>query len=190
MIVFFEDNVERTRNPRSGAKRPTYVHRKQCTFALPGSTTYDFGQTNKHFVSPEAEWPPLVRRALADARERAGEEKAPLYNAVHANLYPHGGAGVMPHQDNETGLTEGLPIFSYTYLEDASLPRPFSIYAVERDGSGKRARLEDIPLGDGDVLVMKGRMQKDYYHGVEKVSRKKHGLARINLPVRALAPEG
>jgi hypothetical protein len=50
-----------------------------------------------------------------------------FYNAVHANWYPSGNAGVDAHSDRETQMVKGLPIISFTLLAGDIVPRNFSI---------------------------------------------------------------
>jgi alkylated DNA repair dioxygenase AlkB len=46
-----------------------------------------------------------------------------------------------------------------------------------------------IPLGDGDLVIMQGEMQKHYTHGLPAENRKEFANApRINLTVRAFKP--
>jgi alkylated DNA repair dioxygenase AlkB len=173
MIRFMRTSVNPTPNPRNPA---TNLLRKQCTFILPGMTPYRFGQYNQHFVSTSDEWPPLVRRVFEDIRLRCADRS--LYTGVHVNLYENGAVGVNPHSDKEDSMLKGLPIYSVTFLEDPLKPRSFSVY--HRDQS----KICDIPLGHGDLVVMKD-MQDDFLHGIEKHRPFKAFRPRLNFTVRA-----
>jgi alkylated DNA repair dioxygenase AlkB len=173
MIEFMRNQVAFTPNPRNPA---TNLHRKQCTFVLPGIAHYEFGQYNQHFVSDSKEWPPLVRRVFEEIRSRCVDPD--LYTGVHVNLYENGGVGVNPHSDKESSMVKGFPIYSITFLDDPLTPRNFSIY--HRD----KTKICDIPLGHGDLVVMKA-MQDDYLHGVEKHRPFKAFRPRLNFTVRA-----
>ena len=100
-------------------------------------------------------------------------------SGIHVNLYKDGDVGVNPHSDKEDAHVKGLPIYLFTLLEDPSRPRSFSIYDKKGD------KLADIPLGDGSLLTMKGGMQDDLLHGVEKHKPARSYKARISLTVRA-----
>ena len=175
---FMEDTVEATPNPRNPRHN---LKRKQCTFVLPGIRGYVFGQYNQTFTGAPETWPAIARRVLEIVHARA--EHPHLYTGVHVNLYRDGGVGVAPHADKEQSMLRGMPIYPFTLLRDPSTPRPFSIYTL--DG----AKLRDIPLGHGDLLVMRGAMQTEFKHGVEQLRPHKAYAPRINLTVRAFRPE-
>lgn len=177
---FLCNNVARTPNPR----RPTtFLKRLQCTFVPPGVSEYKFGQCSQTFRSEVVTWPLLIQEALRLAKQHAtiyGVDPD-LYNGVHLNLYKDGSVGVQPHADDEASMVEDAPIFSFTLLSNASLPRLFSVYTRNNE------KLHDIALPHGSMLVMHGEMQKHFKHGIEASkppSKYKH-LARINLTVRA-----
>ena len=105
-----DKRVPPTPNPFN---RNTCILRKQATFGA----AYNFGQKNTTIKYGEY-WPEAVHRVL-DMTKKLVEQQGgdpELYNGVHVNLYPHGGAGVAPHQDSERELLDGLPIFSFTLL--------------------------------------------------------------------------
>lgn len=176
MIRFMRERVTASPNPRNPA---TFLRRKQCTFVLPNAREYEFGQFNQHFRSTKEDWPTLVRRAF-DAVSVVCDTPD-YFTAVHANLYEDGGVGVNAHADKEESMVKGLPIFSITLLEDATNPRPFSVYT--NDGT----KLCDVPLGHGDLLIMKA-MQDDFKHGIEKHRPFKKYGARVNFTIRAMKP--
>lgn len=177
---FMTNDVKSTPNPRNPR---TFLKRKQCTFVTEHASEYEFGQYNQTFRSSSEEWPQLIREALRLTKHYAEQFNADpsWYNGVHVNLYSDGSVGVNPHFDKEASLVEGAPIFSFTLLSDASLPRLFSIYTLQNE------KLHDVPLHHGSMMVMYGSMQTHFKHGLEAAkppSKYKH-LARINLTVRA-----
>lgn len=181
ILAYLRHEVKKTPNPRNPN---TFLRRKQCTFVEPDASSYEFGQFNETIRSEANAWPSVVKMALHMAQELAStvlHVDASLYNGVHANLYPSGDVGVLPHYDKEQSLVEGMPIFSFTLLSDPDRPRPFSIYTLEG------VKLYDILLGQGDLLIMCGAMQKRFKHGVEaaKPPARFKDLIRINLTVRA-----
>jgi hypothetical protein len=165
--------------------KPTFamgmrVNRKQATFGA----GYSFsGQKNTIFDILESAFPEAVRTALEDARARLHKEDEPRkLNGVHVNWYPNGNASVMPHADDEPMLVPDAPIFSYTLLEsDSTPPRGFQMYTQD----GKQT-VADIPLFNGDLLVMGGEVQRHFKHGVKKTSAAAYAThRRINITVRA-----
>lgn len=178
------------RDPNSGAPSgklyKTSVGRKQATFGA----VYNFGQANT-IIQDRTQWPQLVTQCLEYAQQLA-EQKGlarELYNGVHVNLYSSGKTGLMAHSDKEPAMVEGLPIFSFTVLNGDLLPRPFSIYHPPASPGAKPQKVADVMLGNGDLLIMQGSMQKWFLHGVEKTSAKRFAAARrLNLTVRAFKP--
>ena len=161
-----------------------HVKRIQGTFGI----DYDFGQ-GSNTISKEEYWPALVLKALRLTKEIAqsmGIDPS-LYNGVHANLYKNGGVGLAAHNDRESILLEGAPIFSFTVLSGVINPRPFSIYDAPQVRGGKAVKRVDVVLNNGDLLIMQGDMQDRYYHGVEEAKPTKlyERSRRINLTVRA-----
>lgn len=160
------DRIEHTPNPMN---KKFMIKRKQCTFGA----QYNFaGQKSKCYDGP---MPTLVQKVLDDVRIRGGEQ----YNVVHANFYPDGTAGLMPHSDDESEHVRGMPIYSYTFLSHPGNPRGFQIY--END-----TQIAEYMLDHGDLFIMGPGMQQHYKHGVKKSTAKKYvNLRRINLTVRA-----
>jgi len=162
------------------------VLRRQATFG----PHYNFGQVNT-VVEDRARWPALVRQCLEYAQQLA-EQKGiarELYNGVHTNLYDSGKANLAPHKDAEPAILAGLPIFSFTFLNGALEPRPFSIYHPANAQNTKPEKVADIILQNGDLLIMQGSMQRWFLHGVESTAAKRFERARrLNLTVRALRP--
>lgn len=160
------------RNPR------TFLKRKQCTFVLPGTSSYHFGQEHKTFRMASRFWPAPVRAALQYVRDHVVVD-ADAYNGVHVNLYEDASVGVAPHADKEASMLEGRSIYSFTLLQDPENPRPFSLYDAKGD------KLFDILLDHESVLEMKGDMQKEFKHGIETMRPHHRFKPRINMTVRA-----
>jgi alkylated DNA repair dioxygenase AlkB len=100
-------------------------NRRQATFGA----SYNFGQSNTTIPYPSESWPEAVQTALRAAKTMAEQlgVNPSFYNAVHANWYPSGNAGVDAHSDRETQMVKGLPIISFTLLAGDIVPRNFSI---------------------------------------------------------------
>lgn len=165
------DSVQPTPNPRFKNSAP--LHRRQCTFGA----EYSFGaQRSEQWAG---DWPALVTAAVEHAK--ALSSRLDRLCVVHANWYFGGKAWLAPHSDDESMFQAGVPIYSYTFVgpESAEL-RGFQVY---RDGQ----QVLDLKLGHGDLLIMSGRMQELYTHGVKKMDVKAfRSHRRINLTVRHL----
>lgn len=135
-----------------------------------------------------------------------------VLNTVHTNLYRDGNVALKMHSDDEKQMVKGAPICSFTVLMAERMaagsarddvPRPFCVFkkplVVDR-----KLRAADQPpdnvesaeyafyLCDGDLLVMLGSMQDEFWHSVPPVvaTRKKAEKSpqpRINMTVRAFA---
>tara|TARA_Y100000389_G_scaffold27924_1_gene23917 strand:+ start:1361 stop:2140 length:780 start_codon:yes stop_codon:yes gene_type:complete len=184
-FILDETKVPKTPNPMNANY---YVKRRQTTFGA----LYSFGQKMAS-QGPDQRWPQAVTDALqfaqqfAEARGIAKE----LYNGVHANFYPDGSSGVAPHSDAEGDMLRGMPIISMTLLSGDKKPRPFSIYEKPAKKGEKPLKIADVVLGHGDVIVMMGRMQESFLHGVEAAKPPKEfkNAERMNLTVRAFTPD-
>lgn len=177
-----DERVPRTPNPMN---RKFFLLRKQATFGA----NYNFGQKNVAIDGPPSEWPVAVQRALEVAKRVAAQKKLEpsLYNAVHANLYPDGRAGVAPHADQEGEMVRRMPILSFTLLAGEKKPRNFSIFLPKQPGEQSPEKVADVLLGHGDLLIMQGSMQSYFLHGVEAAKPPKAfaNARRLNLTVRA-----
>ena len=197
--------VPPTPNPMNAK---TTLLRKQITFRATDAVDYSFsGQKVKNQSLDEA--PDLVRHVLDYTKRLIATNRAAYakwenvdpdsYNAVHCNFYATPAAGVAAHQDKESQLTKGAPIFSYTFLASTDgsgkvQPREFEIATpYMRQVGGKTPRLArdykrvaGVTLGDGDLLVMQGAMQSEWFHRIVPSKNKRHAnTARINMTVRA-----
>ena len=181
-------NMPATPNPMNPR---TFLRRRQGTFGA----EYNFGSQTSRRVGGDREedWPELVKRVLRDARER--DQSPQTLNAVHANYYPDG-AGVGKHSDKDGPFDHSKPIYSYTFLSDASRPRDFLIHDARAEGFGKgkkRGREDDahavFALEHGSLLVMGGDMQSEFRHEIKSLSKKKFEgkpHVRLNFTVRHL----
>jgi alkylated DNA repair dioxygenase AlkB len=178
--AFFRANL-----PHSFKFMTSTVTRQQCTFGLVKYKHYTL------FDEPE-KWPALVRRTIAATQAFAAQLGIPEpndYDSVHGNYYPDEGAGVIAHADDEPQLVPGAPIFSYTFLkdDDNTRAREFVIKAkprkdhIDKTTGGIKVRLES-----GDLLVMAGDMQADFFHELPKLSGQPEGVyaPRLNFTVR------
>jgi alkylated DNA repair dioxygenase AlkB len=120
---------------------------------------------------------------MAIVRSRLGAHAGQL--AAHVNWYDGGRAAVQPHNDKKGFFIENAdnPIWSFTLCRGKL--RNFQVYKTVDGKLG--AQIRNIPLGDGDLLVMGGDMQRHYMHGVKATSAKEFTLSRrINVTIRRI----
>lgn len=109
---------------------------------------------------------------LDDLRTRVEEATGARYNSCLANLYRHGRDSVGWHADDEAPLGERPTIASVSL----GVTRDFNIKRKDRSG------LVTIPLGHGDLLVMRNESQLSWLHCLPK--RPKVTARRVNLTFR------
>ena len=164
--------------------KPAKFDRINATFG----GVYSFGSRSSeaHLVGREDEWPEAVKRAIADARARSC---GVAFTSVHVNWYDGGNTTLQMHSDDMTPIVANSPIFSYTLLGNSALPREFfigdkSCRPVPKDNAGVLYVLEPR---HGDLIIMAGRFQEYFKHGVPQMAEglhKKGKSRRINLTVR------
>jgi len=145
--------------------RETPVPRLTCWF---GGAAYSYsGTTNvAHAWLPE----------LEELRARLEDETAARFNSCLANVYRGGRDSVSWHSDDEPELGHNPTIASIS-LGDT---RDFKLrHQTSREVS-------TIPLGHGDLLVMRGESQSHFRHSVPK---RAHASTRINLTFRCYTEE-
>lgn len=125
---------------RTMTRYGTYLLRRHATFGA----AYNFGQENTTIPYPVESWPKAVQVALETAKTMATQlgVDPSIYNAVHANWYPSGSAGVDAHADSESDMVKGNPIFSFTLLAGDIVPRNFSILRNPNAAEIESQRLE------------------------------------------------
>jgi hypothetical protein len=191
-------------------KQGKVMHRKQCTF---GALYKGFGQS---FTMDDSRLPSdvkafvnrlfsgtigLIAKNAAVIGVNTPERAKEIFTGVHCNFYRDGKANVPAHQDDEPDLDPTMPIFSYTFLTQANekgddvQPRKFKIYrnkAPWQPGvkSQKGDEVGSVFLGNGDLLVMVGEMQKYFWHEVPVTNNKIYNnTQRLNFTVRAFTME-
>ena len=85
------NDIEPTPNPLN---KKVMIKRKQCTF---GGSYHFAGQTSREF---NGTFPVIVNKVLQDVQKISYD--GDLYNVIHANYYPDGTSGLMPHFDDES----------------------------------------------------------------------------------------
>ena len=158
---------------------PDIVHRIKCQveelmlhhLLLHESVT----TTNKEHLVIPLEFLDALRTIQQSNRTGKRPE---IFNYCLLNHYRNGEEYMSYHTDDESSLHPQYPIASVSF----GSTRNFDIRLRRKDDTGKRSRLERIPLGDGDVLIMFPPMQTYYEHGVP-VQKLVDG-ERINLTFR------
>lgn len=112
---------------------------------------------------------------LYTLKQRLSAELDAQFNCVLVNWYRDGQDGMGMHADNEPELGPEPVIASVSLGGE----RRFSFKHLT---TGKRS---DISLKNGSLLVMKGKTQQYYHHGLSKTTRPVDG--RINLTFRFIA---
>jgi len=143
--------------------RETPVPRLTCWF---GDAAYAYsGTTNAaHAWLPE----------LEELRVRLETATAARFNSCLANVYRGGADSVSWHSDDEPELG-AQPVIASISLGDT---RDFRL----RDEASRA--VSTVPLGHGDLLVMRGESQSHFRHSVPK---RAHAGTRINLTFRYYA---
>ncbi len=137
--------------------------------AVPRLTSWfgDVGYTYSGTTNAAHAWLP----ELEDLRARLETTTTARFNSCLANLYRDGHDSVSWHADDEPELGPE-PIIGSVSLGST---RDFKIR------NEATSEIATIPLGHGDLVVMRGESQADYRHSVPK---RAHADARINLTFR------
>ena len=175
-------------NPTRNWPYHSFLRRKQVVYCEDGYD-YDFGQPfdKKYF---DDKTPAIVRTCIEYARADSKKPGA-CYMTALVNLYPDGKAGVMPHADDEEGLDNELPIYSFTVYKDgtSAKPRLFSVYRMTEYDTNlkeKSPACAETPLEHGSLFIMEAGMQQRYLHSVNKITTVKYSEygPRINITLR------
>lgn len=126
-------------------------------------------------------WTPVpLTPTQRDVRDRLTSVLGERLNSVLATHYPHGGAGVGYHADDEPIFGENPTLASLSI----GASRLFQVAQNSRARPG-HADLE-LLLNDGDLLIMRGTFQHHYRHALKK-GAKSIG-PRLNLSYRRVLP--
>lgn len=113
---------------------------------------------------------------LLEIKARIESISETRFNSVLANQYRGGGDSMGWHSDDEPTLGERPVIASVSF----GAARRF----ILRHKKKKDLERVEFPLGDGDLLVMRGETQKFWKHQVPK-TRQQVGV-RVNLTFRKI----
>ncbi len=136
-----------------------------------------FSEDNKSYTysglkMEPALWPKLLLELLTFVIEKTGHN----FNSCLANYYRDGADYVAWHSDDEPELGDEPVIASLSFGET----RRFVLKHKTNKGIEKKV----IDLEDGDLLLMRGPLQKFWNHQLNKTAKSIGG--RINLTFRLL----
>ena len=131
----------------------------------------DAPYTYSSLTWPARPWPPALSEIKARAEDLAGTS----FNGVLANLYRDGLDSMGWHADDEPELGPDPVIASVVFGADRR-------FVFRRKGD--TAEKIEVPLGNGDVLIMGPGTQRRWQHGVPKTA--KPVGERINLTFRRI----
>jgi alkylated DNA repair dioxygenase AlkB len=117
---------------------------------------------------------------LSVLRQRLLELTGDDFNSVLANLYRDGRDSVGFHADDEPELGPARDDVAIASLSLGAARR----FVLKHKKDGRRLCYE---LGHGDLLLMRGRTQQRWVHGVPKTTQPVG--ARINLTYRIVKPQ-
>ena len=143
------------------------IPRLQCYLGDP-EATYQYSGL---LMQPEP-WPEV----LLAIKARLSSLCDTPFNALLVNWYRNGQDSMGWHSDDEVELGMNPTIASLPLGET----RLFKIR------NKKTKQVIDLPLSDGDCLIMVGRSQQDYQHSLPK--QNKVLLGRLNLTFRYVKP--
>lgn len=126
---------------------------------------------------------PLPHAVLEQVRARLATRYGVEPGSAGCNHYRDGNDSVAFHADRVLRDRDADAIVAVLTLGER---RPFLLRPQHaRDGAPRRSR--DLAPGSGDLLVMGGRCQRTWEHGVPKVAR---AGPRVSITWRAFTPAG
>jgi alkylated DNA repair dioxygenase AlkB len=124
---------------------------------------------------------PLPHAILEQVRARLAARYGVVPGGAGCNHYRDGNDSVAFHADRVLRDRDADAIVAVLTLGER---RPF-LLRPQRVGSGEARRSRDLAPGSGDLLVMGGRCQRTWEHGVPKVAR---AGRRVSITWRAFTP--
>jgi len=118
---------------------------------------------------------------LAWLRDEVRKFTSIPFNAVFCNRYRNGDDSIGWHADDESSLGPSWPDDIAIASVSVGAPRTFHLR-----NKADHARKITLSLGNGDLLLMQGSVQRDWEHCVPKT--KKQIGERINLTFRLVKP--
>lgn len=103
-------------------------------------------------------------------------------NGVLVNWYMDGSDKIGHHSDDQNGLVDGSPIFSFSF----GMTRDFHIRprASPKHGLAVHAKKCDLSLGNGDIVIMGGTLQSTHTHAVPGRAVSRCPSPRVNITIR------
>lgn len=140
---------------------------------IPKRKTYHMGDENiaykySGYRNKANKWDDKVKK-IKDTIEKITKEK---YNYCLLNYYENGNASIGWHSDDEKDIKKDSSIVSVSF----GCKRLFKLK------NKKTKEVKKIILENGDILIMKGKCQKEYWHSLPKTTKNKE--ERISLTFR------
>lgn len=114
------------------------------------------------------------------------------FNFCLVNYYASGADSISYHSDDERflGQNPAIASFSFGSKRDFLLKhKPLPAGAPQQTEVAEAKPLK-LPLGSGDMILMRGRTQSNWLHSIPKRSRKNEVSGRINITFRKAIVKG
>lgn len=140
-----------------------------------------------------ARYAPRPIPACLDALRRSTEAATGCsFNFCLVNYYSSGSDSISYHSDDERflGVEPAIASFSFGARRDFLMKHKPVPASKQKPGAGESKPLK-LPLGSGDMILMRGRTQSNWLHSIPKRSGKneKDG-GRINITFRRAMVKG
>lgn len=107
------------------------------------------------------------------------------------NYYASGDDSISYHSDDERFLGAMPNIASLTLGARRDFLMKHKPFAGGGSGSGRQDKPLKLPLGSGDMVIMRGETQSNWLHSIPKRKGGESGSGRINITLRkAVVPGG
>ena len=145
------------------------MHQVPRTQVLYGENVkYSFSGNTLEGITPV---PGYIQRCMKYVQKKSPDF---TWNGALVNFYETGENYIGKHSDDETDLSPGSPIYSFSF-------GGVRTFRVRDKTTGKIAR--DILTENNSCIVMGGDFQKQFTHEITKT--KKHVGPRINVTIRS-----
>ena len=142
--------------------------------ALYGNSSYTYSRIK---LEPISDIPVLVQKCIQFANN---EYPSHVWGGALVNWYMDGTDYVSMHSDDETDLSPGAPILSFSFGAERT-------FRVETKIQGGAVTKMDFVTLHNSCIVMEGEIQKEFSHGITKTL--KPTRPRINITVRSFKPK-
>lgn len=142
---------------------------------------------------PATRYAPRPLPACLDELRRSTEAATGCsFNFCLVNYYASGSDSISYHSDDERFLGEEPAIASFSFGSKRDFlmkHKPVPAGAPQQAGTADAKPLK-LPLGSGDMILMRGRTQSNWLHSIPKRSGKNEVGGRINITFRKAMVKG